>query len=183
MYRKRKTIEAAAYLLAKADGEMPYIKLVKLLYLADREQIRQRGRSISGDSHWSLKYGPVLEHTLDAIRHGDSEWGEVTQTDLEAKVISLRAEVPACELSRADCQVLDQVYAEFGSMKWPQLVDHTHGLAEWVPTSGRRRISLRDIAKAVGHSDERIAEILEADRERAEIERLRILLEETPARV
>ena len=170
MYRLRKTIEAASYFLVRAGSELPYIKLIKLLYLADREQMKRRGQTITGDTYWSLKYGPILEHTLDAIKCGNPDWNVHMQTDEAAMVISLLSEAAPAALSRAELQVLEDTWCEFGHMRWPDLVAFTHDLSEWTPvTSGRKRIHIEDVARALGYSEVDVKQILAAAEERDEI--------------
>ena len=48
MYEE-KAAQAAALFLLKAGGPMPHLKLMKLLYIADRESYRRRGSPITGD--------------------------------------------------------------------------------------------------------------------------------------
>ena len=42
---------------------MKYIKLLKLIYLADRIALGKEGHSISTDSGVSMKHGPVPSNT------------------------------------------------------------------------------------------------------------------------
>ncbi|MCX6361017.1 MAG: Panacea domain-containing protein [Armatimonadetes bacterium] len=174
MYLQRKSIEAAAYLLSKLGGEMPYIKLIKLLYLADREQVRRRGRTLSGDTHWSLSYGPVLELTLNSIKGNDPAWHEYIRTDATARVSWLVALPEVREMSQADTEVLDDTVASFGHLHWMELVDYTHTLPEWKEprTGSRRRIYFHDIAAAVGHSPATVARLVAAQGERAAVQPL-----------
>ena len=174
VYQQRKTIEAAAYLLAKLGGEMPYIKLIKLLYLADREQVKRRGRTLSGDTHWSLPYGPVLEHALNCIKGNDPAWFEYIRTDVDAKVTWLVAQPELSAMSQSDTEVLDDTVACFGHLHWKELVDYTHTLPEWrEPRAGsRRRIYLQDIAAAVGHSPAEVDLLVAAESERTSIQPL-----------
>ncbi len=170
MYRLRKTIEAATYLLARLDGEMPFAKLVKLLYLADREQMKRRGTTITHDAYWSVRSGPILEHTLDAIKRGNESWNCHMQTDLDAKVVSLIAEARPDQLSRGELQVLDAVLQTFGRMRWPDLVAYARRFPEWTEVAhDRRAISLASMAKGVGYSDEEAAHIVAANRELDEV--------------
>ncbi len=46
---------------------MSYMKLIKLLYLADREALARWGRPITTDSYVSMKHGPVLSEVLNLI--------------------------------------------------------------------------------------------------------------------
>ena len=66
-----KTAQAAAYLLYKSGGSMKHLKLMKLLYLADRLSWQERDYAITGDEYYSLPYGPVLSKTLD-LMHGET---------------------------------------------------------------------------------------------------------------
>src|SRR5438552_2018304 len=77
-FNDRKTAQAAAYLLQLHGGSMEYMKLIKLLYLADRGVLLAIGQPITGDRLVSMKHGPVLSRVLDFITHGpertQSEW-------------------------------------------------------------------------------------------------------------
>jgi uncharacterized phage-associated protein len=174
MYREKKTIEASSFLLSKLSGEMPYIKLIKLLYLADREFVKLKGRTISGDQHFSLPYGPILSKTLDAIKSQDPEWSEHIGVDLESKVVWLTTPVDPEELSKSEIQVLEVIVNQFGQMSWPDLVEYTHSLPEWKEPGGkqkRQQISISDIARAVGHSEERVQEIVASEQDSKAVNR------------
>ena len=67
-YDEKAVTQAAIYLLERHSNQMPYIKLIKLLYLADRGALLETGSSISKDAYVSMFYGPVLSITLDVIR-------------------------------------------------------------------------------------------------------------------
>ncbi|MGU0015743.1 type II toxin-antitoxin system antitoxin SocA domain-containing protein [Escherichia coli] len=47
---------------------MAYLKLMKLLYLSNRQSILKHGRMIGEDSLYSMKFGPVMSNTLNLIR-------------------------------------------------------------------------------------------------------------------
>lgn len=51
MFNQRKVAQMAAFLLDHGKGRMSYLKLMKLLYLADRESMRRHGEAISGDRY------------------------------------------------------------------------------------------------------------------------------------
>ena len=65
-----KLIQTVSYLLKKYDYSLNYTKLIKELYLADRESIRRSGWSITGDSYRNLPYGPVLVNLYDLKKDG-----------------------------------------------------------------------------------------------------------------
>ncbi len=64
-----KTIQAIGVLL-RADGvkRTNYMRLLKLLYMADRESLRETGRPITGGPVAAMERGPVLEEVYDLIR-------------------------------------------------------------------------------------------------------------------
>jgi hypothetical protein len=62
-FDERKATEAAAYLLRLRGGRMSYLKLIKLLYLADREALSRWGFSVTNDRHVSMPHGPHASWT------------------------------------------------------------------------------------------------------------------------
>ena len=116
---------------------MPYIKLIKLLYLADRQALIDTGLPITGDRMMSLDYGPVLSRTLDQITLGappepsDSlPWFEYV-TPPEDYNVSARKAPESDLLSEYEIEVLQAVYEQFGGMNRWALVQYTHTLPEW----------------------------------------------------
>src|SRR3990167_11350054 len=67
-----KTIEAAAYLIKQQPGYREnYMRLLKLLYLADRVSLKERSTPICGDVPYAMAEGPVPSRTLDLIKGKD----------------------------------------------------------------------------------------------------------------
>lgn len=183
MYSSDKAIEAAAFFLCKKqDREMPYYDLVKLLYLADREHVKRKGRSITGDLHWSLPWGPVAGNALDSVRNAwDEEWSRHIQTIRATKRCRLVEEAPPDALSRAELKSLELVWDGFGGMDSEALKDHTHALPEYTKTKGRVEIRLEDLARAVGKTEDQIDEILAQDRESNAVQRFKQEIRRRPA--
>src|SRR5689334_9935426 len=64
-----KVIQAAAVLLGTADAKrMTRLRLLKLLYIADRESIAETEAPITGDSVVAMDHGPVLSETYNLIK-------------------------------------------------------------------------------------------------------------------
>jgi len=139
---------------------MNYLKLMKLLYLADRESLRRHGEPISGDRYVSMDHGPVLSQTLNLIngaveaeQKGWSHW-IADKADYE---VSLRRRVSRDaldELSEADLVVLEFIYRKFGRMDQWKLRDYTHRYCiEWKDPEGSSiPIEIVDIFKALGRT-------------------------------
>ena len=171
MFDEHKVAQAAAYLLSLRKGRMSHLKLMKLLYLADREALRRYGMAISGDSYAALPHGPVLTQTKE-LMDGDCPsaaggW-ESWISDKEDHEVALCQAVSRDaldELSNADIAVLDAVWHQFGNMNRWQIRDYTHDkrhIPEWQdPHGSSRPIQLEAILHAVGRSGEQIKEDLD----------------------
>ena len=150
-----KTIQAAAYILRRESSrEMNYMRLVKILYIADRESIRETGRPITGDRVAAMKQGPVLSEILDLIKgvHLQSPvWAEFIQRN-EFNV-RLVGEPGQANLSRFEIETLERVAEEHRSHDEWQMVEITHKFPEWQkndPGESMKWIPFNDVLEAVG---------------------------------
>ncbi|HTH08426.1 MAG TPA: Panacea domain-containing protein, partial [Acidovorax sp.] len=64
-FNERKAAQAAACLLHKAGGSLSVLKLMKLMYLAERRSLKKYGDTITGDAFVSMPHGPVLSMTYN----------------------------------------------------------------------------------------------------------------------
>ena len=71
MFNEQKTAQMAAFFLYKSENCMPVLKLIKLLYLADRASLDLYGMPMSGDLVVAMPHGPVLSKTYD-LMNGDT---------------------------------------------------------------------------------------------------------------
>jgi len=62
-----KSLQAAAYLLDLEEGRMPFLRLLKLMYIAERELLAQTATPLTGDIYKATEHGPVLSHVFDLI--------------------------------------------------------------------------------------------------------------------
>lgn len=167
-YDEVKTAAAAGVLLEKAGGRMAYLKLMKLLYMADRRAWEENGKSISGDTYAAMPYGMVLRETLNHIRGkvqgreaGLSETVEIQGYD------AVLAHAPdRDELAEAELQILDQVFIEFAAIEKWALVEQLHQqLPEWKDPKGSSFIVRpEELLELLGKSAEEIAEISHLNR-------------------
>jgi uncharacterized phage-associated protein len=134
----QKVAQMAAFFLYRRGGTMSYLKLMKLLYLSDREAIARFNRPISDDNMVSMEHGPVLSRTLDLIKQKvpSVEWSHWVTPPAHTYDVSLKRNVSDWddldELSNADLEVLEAVWKKFGHMNRSQLRDYTHEhLPEW----------------------------------------------------
>lgn len=172
MFCQSKAAQMAAYLLHKASGRMPHMKLLKLMYLADRFCYQHYDRSMSNDSVVSMDKGPVLSKTYDLMK-GEKKsdvWSSYV-SPIENNEVSLVAELGAADganflklgkLSKADINVLDKVFSEHENKDQFVLSELTHEFPEWQdPRGSSVPISLRAILQAVGKEPDAIEQIVE----------------------
>jgi len=114
------------------------LKLMKLLFLADRLHLRMYGRPITNDTYWAMKHGPVPSSSKDIVDMSDFaealEKNYASQfflpEDDEHKIASI-AETDEDVFSESELGVLHTVQEEFGALNQFQLVDLCHSLPEW----------------------------------------------------
>jgi uncharacterized phage-associated protein len=163
-FNEKKATEAAAYLLKLRGGTMSYMKLIKLLYLADREALLRWGRPISTDRWVSMDQGPVLSHILSLITDGTdpksgSLWAENISEPSRYEVHLNRVIEPQ-ELSDAEIALLEEIFGCYGKLNRWELVELTHNLPEWTDPQGSAfPITYRDILRAEGKTESEIAAI------------------------
>ncbi|KMK04051.1 Panacea domain-containing protein [Pluralibacter gergoviae] len=165
MFSEEKVAQMAAYLLLKRGGRMAYIKLMKLLYLSDRQSLITYGDSMSGDKAVSMDHGPVLSRTYNLLKGGssdDSAWnrwiaGESNwEVSIKKRVSGLDDTDSFDELSRADIRILDSVFATYGHMRRFEICDLTHEICpEWHDPDGSSiPINPREIFRAAGKTED-----------------------------
>ncbi len=156
---------------------MSYLKLIKLLYLADRQALARLGRPITHDRFVSMQYGPVLSYTLDLINTEPdpgtwSYWHTYISAPRDWEVTLLR-EAPSDQLSKAEEVVLNEVFGEFGRWSRWDLVRYTHALPEYEDPKGSSvPISLHRILVGSGKTEEDAAAIERALEDEDEMKRL-----------
>lgn len=165
-FREAKTTQVAARLLTLRGGRMNYMKLLKLLYIVEREALLTWGRPVTADRCVSLPKGPILSQTLNLINEGPtpgtpSSWAEhISQPEnYEVRLVSPAGDE---ELSEAEKKLIDDVFRRYGAMNRWKLVDLVHTFPEWQDPDGSAiAISYRDILKAGGKTELEIAAVLQ----------------------
>ncbi len=169
MFNEEKTTRLALYFLKKAENNaMPYLKLIKLLYLADREMIKRYNATITGDRYVAMKFGPVLSYTLNLIRSDQSykgyekymtEWTDHISTegyDIRIKNGVLLQDNP---LEEQEVACADHVIKNFMEYDQWSLIEYTHEhCKEWIDPTPYRVMDITplDIGVALGKSDEEL---------------------------
>lgn len=164
MFNEQKAAQIAAWFLAQEGGAMPHLKLMKLMYLADREAMLRFGFPMTGDLFVSMPHGPVLSNTLshinDEAQSAPDGWDKWISDKANHMVALVREPNPdeLDELSRADLTVLGTTWAKFGHMTKYQIRDYTHdrnNCPEWEdPDGGSNPIPYEVVFRALGFDTE-----------------------------
>lgn len=164
-FNEEKTTAAAALLLKEAGGRMRYFRLIKLLYLADRESWLRFNRPISGDKYVSMKHGPVLSKTYNLILETmgslqpEGPWMQNIESVGRFEVGLKTKESDFDTLCEAEIEILKEVYEICRKFSQWKLRDLTHLLPEWTdPGDSTLPISPEDILHAQDKSAEEIDE-------------------------
>lgn len=163
-----KTLQAAAVLLwAHPLHVMSRLRLLKLLYIADRESLRETGAPITGDRVVAMEHGPVLSETYDLIRGEHiraNEWTE--HFEVIGYDVKLTRDPGTGRLSRYEIEKLSEVTRRF-EHEWDWAVaEETHTFEEWrrnAPGDSSTPIPVEHILEAVGRKQD-----IEAIRQDAE---------------
>ncbi|GFE72321.1 Panacea domain-containing protein [Chroococcus sp. FPU101] len=149
---------------------MNYTKLIKLMYIIEREAISRWGLPVIYDDYYSLNCGPILSNTLDNItgnsyyRQPSADWERYIIPDGRFNV-RLETERKVGKLNRAEVKLIDEIYERFGGMTWEDLIDWTHdqkNVPEWEnPKGSRLPIEIKTILMQSGFQEDEINEILE----------------------
>jgi uncharacterized phage-associated protein len=162
-FNEAKATEAAARLIELRGGKMSYMKLIKLLYLADREALLRWGRPITTDRYVSMDHGPVVSNVYEMIRAEPQPgrgqfWRRLISEPDGNYDVSLLSAPASAELSAAEESLLREVFASHGRKTRWEMRDLCHALPEWQDPEGSAiPIEYRDILQAAGRTRAEIA--------------------------
>ena len=178
-FQSQKSAQAAAFILKRAGGEHTKGHLVKMLYGADRRQMRRTGIPITGDDPYSMQCGPILSNILDILDGDktDAFWKDhISTASSDTHKVKLLAEMPDDLLSENEKEALAFSCDFFRNMSWKDVKKFCHdpkNFAEWKdPGTSRNPISHETILKNVGKSTEFIDDLKALRQEEQLIERL-----------
>lgn len=168
LFNEKKAAQAASYFLFKAHGRLSVLKLMKLLYLAERRSFELFHSPIIGDSLVSMPHGPVLSLTLNKINgtSRNSVWDEWIadreDQDLALRDASrIRNEDDLLALSENDLVALSNIWESFGHWDKFALRDYTHTLPEWHdPCGSSKTIQYKSLFSALGFSKTESSELI-----------------------
>lgn len=172
LFNEKKAAQAAAFFLFQARQPMSVLKLMKLLYLAERRSFERHGSPMIGDRLVSMPHGPVLSVTynhmsgeLESTEGGWDSWiADRAGHDLDLRDrTALKDTADLLELSDADVEILSEVWGQFGRMTGWDLRNWTHdNCPEWKDPEGSMiPMKLEELFAALKYSPEQTREAME----------------------
>lgn len=173
-YEPKKAAQLIAYLIHKSgEKSLDFLKSVKLVYLSDRESVTRYGFPILDEQRYSLPHGPINSETMDRMNGAFNdeteakEWSAILSDRADNKIgltVERISRENLDELSDADIECADAVWAKFGHMSPLTLRQWTHdNLPEWQkPGKGHRPITILNLMRGAGvENAEEAARVIE----------------------
>jgi len=171
----KKATQAVARLIQSSGGPIDYLRVIKLIYLADRESLRKRGVPIVGGQYYSMRKGPVISEVMNFVgKRNAPGWKEMISPRY-GNEIRLQGKPSFEALSQSEIDILDEVVEFHSSRTTEELVSWCHKhCAEYekVALDGRKPITIESILRAVGKSQKAINNIVQEAKSLIELDRL-----------
>jgi uncharacterized phage-associated protein len=138
-HNHRKITQALNFFAIQEGGPINKMKALKLLWLADRLHLRRYGRTITNDTYYALRNGPVAS-TASNIASNDTRYLSREVTEYSKQFVSAKtqrkfesvATVDEKVFSQTDRDALREVYEEFGKTDEEALSELSHHYPEWM---------------------------------------------------
>ncbi len=167
-FNEIKTTQVVTLFLRKSGGNMNYMKLIKLLYLVDREALMLWERPLTGDTYVSMPKGPVLSNVLDIINNGEnpkdnSYWYKYITTPSDFEIKLKRELIEQDALSKRELKLIEEIFEQFKEFDQWEMVEICHEmLPEWEEVENTSKpIKIERILKEVNKSKDEIDAIAE----------------------
>lgn len=132
-FSTKKIVQAVGVLLREARGRMEYLRLLKLLYIADREHLQSFLHPIVGTRLVAMKNGPLHSEVYNLVKgeHVASPlWSEFIRRD--GHEIELLKDPGVSELSVAEIRTLTSTSDHYRTLSEWDIVEVTHDFPEWI---------------------------------------------------
>jgi hypothetical protein len=173
--KAKKLTQATARLIERSGGPVDYLRLSKLIYLADRESILKRGIPIVGGNYFSMRKGPIISEFMNAVGRRDAPGWAETISARYGNEIRLEGVPSYSALSESELSILDLTVAQHAQQTTDELVAWCHDNCpeyEEVNPAERKPIKVESILKSCHKSAKAIQKVLDDAREIEELDAL-----------
>jgi uncharacterized phage-associated protein len=157
-----KAMQAASVVALSEGRRIGKLRLLKLLYIADRRSLRETGRPLLGCKAVAMDHGPLhsdVLKALDNLHPKSHEWARHFEQQSKRDFV-LKSPADNNALSRYEIELLQDVVAQHEQIDDWHLSELTHDFEEWKKhwqQGTSRTIPLEDIIDAVGRGDDKAA--------------------------
>ena len=136
-FNHRKAVQALNIFAQKEGGSINKMKAIKLIWLSDRLHLRKYGRTITGDTYFALKLGPVPSNTRDILEISPfSSEEELSYSDDFISITdkyNYKAKIVANTkvFSQSDKDAFEEIYKVYGHLNHFELSELSHLFPEW----------------------------------------------------
>lgn len=163
-YNPKKATQAVAFLVRLDGGQINLWRMLKLVYLFDRESLVRTGSPITGDALDNLPHGGVPSQIYDNTkphrnpRFKDAVWQEYLTESIDNSVKLLSPNFETNELSQFDRDLIRETWEKFGQWPSAKLYDYVHELPEFRDPSGSStHVDPEEILRHSGWTDDAIS--------------------------
>jgi len=132
------SIHAIDYLANLYDNKkINKLSVLKLLFFAERYHLRKYARTITEDTFFAMKLGPVASGAKDILDNVGTKEGQVSNAILERISTNIYKSKQTLvdndyeELSETDKEALNFAFNTFSHLAPMELVEETHKYPEW----------------------------------------------------
>jgi uncharacterized phage-associated protein len=128
-----KAIQAVGVLLRREEKRASRLRILKLLYIADRTSLEKTGSLMLASKYVAMKHGPLHSEVLDLINSNhlaEAAWSRHFR-NIGRDVVLEGDEPDVGKLSRYEVRLLNAVVDARANQNDWEIVDETHQFAEW----------------------------------------------------
>lgn len=135
-FNYKKATQCINYFARQSGGRINKLKMIKLLFFADRYHLRKYGRLITNGQYYAMDHGPVHGGVKDLaemsafLRECESRYAEPYIKPDQYDVLSLR-DIDEAVFSETDLEALEFAWKKLGELDVFDLRDLTHQYPEW----------------------------------------------------
>ena len=157
-----KAIQAIGVILREEGKVATRLRILKLLYIADRQALQASGTPILASKLVAMKHGPLHSEVLDLIngKHPDEpKWSHYFSN--QGRNIKLAEEPGVGKLSRFEIDILSQAVKDRLMRDDWCVADETHSFEEWIKNypcpneNTSRPIPIESVIDAVGRGSDK----------------------------
>lgn len=163
-YEDQKIKEVLLYILGKT-GMLDYYHLMKILYLAERQHLARWGERITSDDYYALPHGPVpsrIYDSLKSVKEGKEGFlSDIVTVSSKTPVVTALRDADMGYLSKSEIEALDSAIAKNIVKSFAELEEMTHDKYYFKALENGRKMSVEDIARSGGASEQMVEFIRE----------------------